>query len=154
MLGIDRGQLKFRPGQLEIPRDRRTVAIQVEDDLYGERSTGEEAVAAGAEGIGGGCGSKVRHGLDNGAEIPARSKTAERDATKAYVENAAGSVCGYVGRDSAVADGRTGFANLKRCLNICKERIPVGSRTGRCGLCGAGSSTGQQLSLQNIRIAL
>src|SRR6478672_6869073 len=94
----DHGQLKFRKGQLEFPGDRGRVAIQVEDDLYGERSTGETAVAAGAEAIGRGCGSKIRDGLEDGAEIPARSKTAERDATKAYVANAARSICGYVGR--------------------------------------------------------
>jgi hypothetical protein len=106
----DRGQLNFRQGQLEFPGHREGKLYKVEDDLYGERSAGKTAVAVGAEANGGSCGGKVRHGLENGAEIPARSKTAERDATEAYVANAARSVCGYVGRDSAVADGGTGVA--------------------------------------------
>ncbi len=103
-------QLKFRRGQLEFPGHKEEEAIQVEDDLYGERSAGETAVAAGAEAVCGSRGGKVRHGRENGAEILARSKTAERDAGKAYVANAARSVRGYVGRDSAVAAGRTGAA--------------------------------------------
>jgi hypothetical protein len=106
----DRGQLEFRRGQLEFPGHREGEAIQVEDDLYGERSAGETAVAAGAEALGGSCGSKVRNGLKDGAEVSARSKTAERDATKAYVANAARSVRGNMGRDSAVADDRAGAA--------------------------------------------
>ena len=79
-------------------------------DLYGERSAGEAAVAADTEGIAGDRGSKGGHGPENGAEIPAGSKTAERDATKAYVANADGSICGYVGRDSAAAECRAGLA--------------------------------------------
>ena len=45
----DRGQLNFRRGQLEFPGHRRVEAIQVGDDLYGERSAGETALAADAE---------------------------------------------------------------------------------------------------------
>ena len=37
----DRGQLDFRRGQLEFPGHREGEAIQVEGDLYGERSAGE-----------------------------------------------------------------------------------------------------------------
>ena len=106
----DRGQLKFRQGQLKFPRHRETEAIQDKDDLYGERAAGETAVAAGAEAIGGSCGGKVRHGLEDGVEIPARSETAERDATKAYMASAVGSIYGYVGRDPTVADCRAGAA--------------------------------------------
>src|SRR6185437_5161401 len=105
----DRGQLKFRRGQLEFPGDRRAEAIQVGDDLYGEQSAGETALAADTEVVAGDCGSEIGDGLENGAEIPAGSTIAERDATKAYLANAAGSVRGYVGRDSAVSDGRARF---------------------------------------------
>jgi len=38
---VDRGQLEFRRGQLEFPGHREGEAIQVEGDLYGERSAGE-----------------------------------------------------------------------------------------------------------------
>jgi single stranded DNA-binding protein len=41
---VDRGQLEFRRGQLEFPGHREGEAIQVESDLYGERSAGETAV--------------------------------------------------------------------------------------------------------------
>ena len=75
-MSADRGQLKFRRGQLEFPGHKEEEAIQVEDDLYGERSAGETAVAAGAETLCRSRGGKVWHGLEDGAEIPARSMTA------------------------------------------------------------------------------
>src|SRR6476469_3476241 len=40
---LDRGQLELRRGQLEVPGDRGRVAIQVEEDVDGERSTGKTA---------------------------------------------------------------------------------------------------------------
>ena len=58
-------------------------------------------MAADTDGVAGGCGSKSGHGSEDGAEVPAGSKTAERDATKAYVANAGGSLCGNMGRDRA-----------------------------------------------------
>jgi hypothetical protein len=107
----DDGQLEFRRGQLEFPSHRRATAIQVGNDLYGDGSAGEAAMAADAEGVAGGCGSKSGDGPEDGTEVPARSKTAERDATKAYVANATRSLYGNMGRDSAVADGRAKFAS-------------------------------------------
>jgi hypothetical protein len=97
----DHGQLKFRRGQLEFPGHRRGTAIQVGSDLYGDGLAGEAAMAADTDGVAGGGGSKSGHGSEDGAEVPAGSKTAERDATKAYVANAGGSLCGNMGRDRA-----------------------------------------------------
>ena len=64
-------------------------AIQVEGDLYGERSSGEAAVATDTEVGVGSCRGEVGHGPEDSAEVPAGSAPAERDATKAYVANTA-----------------------------------------------------------------
>jgi RES domain-containing protein len=80
----DRGQLEFGRGQLKLPKAGKAKAIQVGDDLYGERSAGKTTLAAVRAEIGlGDCGRESRHGPENGTQVPARSAPAKRDATEA-----------------------------------------------------------------------
>ncbi len=51
MIG-DYGQLEFSQGQLKVPVARAAKAIQVGDDLYGERSAGKATLAAGRAEVG------------------------------------------------------------------------------------------------------
>src|SRR3954452_10214580 len=98
-------------GQLKLPSAREGKAIQVGDDLYGERSAGKATLAAGrAEVVVGDCVSEGGHGSEDSAEIPAGSTAAERDATKAYVANATRSVRRELGRDSATTRCRARLA--------------------------------------------
>jgi len=80
-------------GQLKIPKAGKAKAIQVGDDLYGERSAGKATLAAVKAKVGvGDCGGESGYGPEDSTQVPAGSVPAKRDARKAYVANATRSV--------------------------------------------------------------
>ena len=88
----------------------RAEEIQVEDELYGERSAGIATLATSRTGVDvRDCGGKSGHGPEDSAKVPAGSAPAKRDATKAYVANTTGSVRGCLGADSATAYPQPGL---------------------------------------------
>jgi hypothetical protein len=61
----DRGQLRFSRGQLKLPKAGNASAIQVGDDLYGERSASKMILAAVRAEVGvGDCRGESGHGAE------------------------------------------------------------------------------------------
>src|SRR5205814_2000576 len=74
----DHGQLEFSRGQLKLPKAGKAKAVQVGDDLYGERSAGKATLAAGRAGVGvGDCSGEGGHGPEDSAQVPAGSAPAK-----------------------------------------------------------------------------
>src|SRR3954453_7687781 len=132
-------------GQLKLPSAREGEAIQVGDDLYGERSAGKATLAAGrAEVVVGDCVSEGGHGPEDSAEIPAGSTPAEARCDK--------SIRGERDQIRSPTAGKR-FSNYSLSSQACRPRhsLSISSRciqgdsvTDRYGRCDAGSATGGQ----------
>jgi len=88
----DRRQLDFSPATIKVPG----VAVRKpykSEDLYGERSAGKAALAAGSgEIVVGSRRSQGGHGPKDGAEVPAGSAAAERHEEQTQLANSPRSI--------------------------------------------------------------